>query len=271
MDAFRNGWVKSALILSALLPMFLLAVALATKFGLLDWHTGFVTLTMVLGPILAMLALGVGLLAVGFSCLIKPQGKGLLRAGLAALIPAVLLGGAFVGVLGAAKAPPIHDISTDTLDPPSLSEASAVARAKLPRGNGVAFAGERIPKAFGPYGGKLPVEAQRAAYPDIKTYNSALPPADLFEIVLDAARAQGWRVMSADPAKGRIEAEVTSFFYGFTDDIVVRIRPLSDGSGSAVDVRSSSRVGVGDMGANARRVRLFLNDLHKQVGDATTG
>jgi uncharacterized protein (DUF1499 family) len=76
---------------------------------------------------------------------------------------------------------------------------------------------------------------------------------------LDAARSLGWEVVASDAATGRIEATATSRWFGFKDDVVVRIRP--EGAGSRVDVRSMSRVGVGDLGANAERVREFLAKL----------
>jgi uncharacterized protein (DUF1499 family) len=181
----------------------------------------------------------------------------------------MLVAGVFVTTMGARKAPPIHDVSTDTQDPPRLSRAAALARAKI-KGNSTEFVGKPIPAGL-PFAGKLPAEAQRAAYPDIKTHTTALPPVDLFDIVLDAARAQKWRIVTSDPAKGRIDAEAASFWYGVTDDIVVRVRPLPDGSGSAVDVRSCARIGDGDMGANANHVRRFLADLDARLANATTG
>jgi uncharacterized protein (DUF1499 family) len=68
-----------------------------------------------------------------------------------------------------------------------------------------------------------------------------------------------WEVVAADAAAGRIEATATTPWFGFRDDIVVRIVP-ADG-GSRVDVRSVSRVGKGDLGVNARRIREFLGRL----------
>jgi uncharacterized protein (DUF1499 family) len=69
----------------------------------------------------------------------------------------------------------------------------------------------------------------------------------------------GWEIVAADAAAGRIEATDTTFWFGFKDDVVIRVE--ADGAGSRIDVRSVSRVGVGDVGANARRIRAYLRAL----------
>jgi len=84
-------------------------------------------------------------------------------------------------------------------------------------------------------------------------------PADAFKRALQAARDMGWEVVAADAAAGRIEATDTTFWFGFKDDVVIRVE--ADGTGSRVDVRSVSRVGVGDVGANAKRIRAYLRAL----------
>ncbi|PYQ16963.1 MAG: DUF1499 domain-containing protein [Acidobacteria bacterium] len=140
--------------------------------------------------------------------------------------------------------PPIHDISTDTDDPPRF-----VAVVPLRQGGTNPV----------DYGGPAIAAQQREAYPDIAPATLALPPARAFEHALQVARAQGWQVVAAAPAEGRIEATDTTRWFGFKDDIVIRVRP--EGAGSRVDVRSVSRVGRGDVGTNARRIRDFLKAL----------
>ena len=76
---------------------------------------------------------------------------------------------------------------------------------------------------------------------------------------LEAARASGWEIVAAVPQERRIEAVATTFWFGFKDDIVVRIRPAP--GGSRIDVRSVSRVGRSDLGTNAKRIRAFLGRL----------
>ena len=77
--------------------------------------------------------------------------------------------------------------------------------------------------------------------------------AEAFEAALDAARAMGWEIVANVPTEGRIEATATTPFVGFKDDVVIRVQPTP--TGSRIDVRSKSRVGRGDMGVNAQRIR----------------
>lgn len=145
----------------------------------------------------------------------------------------------------AAKVPAIHDISTDTQDPPGFV-AVLPLRADAPN-----------PAT---YGGPAVAAAQQQAYPDIRplVLPTAAPDA-AFRRALDAARAAGWTIVAADSAAGRIEATATTGWFGFKDDVVVRIRAAD--RGSRVDVRSVSRVGRSDVGTNARRIRAYLRHL----------
>jgi len=141
-------------------------------------------------------------------------------------------------------APPIHDITTDTANPPRFV---AVLPLRKNAPNSTDYAGAAL------------AEQQRNAYPDIAPARLAVPPGDAFERASSAARALGWEIVAMVPGEGRIEATDTTFFLGFTDDIVIRVAP--DGAGSRIDVRSVSRTGRSDFGSNARRVRAFLRRL----------
>lgn len=148
-------------------------------------------------------------------------------------------------LLGQAKAvPPIHDITTDVADPPAFV---ALLEVRNQSPNGAA------------YGGPAIAAQQQKAYPDVKPLVIAVPPREAMQKALDAARALGWEVRASDAASGRIEATDTTAWFGFKDDVVVRIRP--EGAGSRIDVRSVSRVGASDIGANAKRIREFLARL----------
>jgi uncharacterized protein (DUF1499 family) len=140
--------------------------------------------------------------------------------------------------------PPIHDISTDTFDPPQFV-ALAQLRAAAPNGL--------------KYGGPAIAAQQQKGYPDIKSLILKEPPQKAMQSAIDAARSRGWEIVSSDAPTGRIEATDTTSWFGFKDDIVVRVRP--EGSGSRIDVRSASRVGQSDIGANAQRVRGYLARL----------
>lgn len=145
----------------------------------------------------------------------------------------------------ARQVPPIHDISTDTQDPPAFV-AVLPLRADAP--NPATYEGAEI------------AAAQAQAYPDVRPLElPAMPAAAAFRRALDAARAEGWVIVAGDSTEGRIEATATTGWFGFKDDVVVRIRPA--GAGSRIDVRSVSRVGKSDVGTNARRIREYLRRL----------
>ena len=146
--------------------------------------------------------------------------------------------------------PPIHDITTDPQNPPQF-------RAVLPvrdreRANSVAYEGAAVS------------DQQRRFYPDIAPLSLALDPRKAFARALDAATAMGWSIVASDAAEGRIEASERSFWFGFTDDVVVRI--AASDAGSRVDIRSVSRVGRSDFGVNANRVRAYLAKLRSVAG-----
>jgi uncharacterized protein (DUF1499 family) len=144
----------------------------------------------------------------------------------------------------ARSVPPIHDISTDTLDPPRFV-AVLPLRADAP--NPPEYAGPEV------------AAQQTAAYPTIRTLVLNIPPDQAYSRALAAAAALGWDIVAAVPAEGRIEATDTTTWFGFKDDVVIRIRPQGDAS--RVDVRSKSRVGMSDLGANAERVGKLLDRL----------
>jgi uncharacterized protein (DUF1499 family) len=87
----------------------------------------------------------------------------------------------------------------------------------------------------------------------------SVPPAQAFAQALAAARDMGWEIVAADSAAGRIEATATTFWYGFKDDVVIRVTPSDQGA--RIDVRSESRLGGSDVGTNARRITTYLKKL----------
>ena len=146
--------------------------------------------------------------------------------------------------------PPIHDITTDPANPPAFSAVVPLREAAGP--DRVNYEGDKV------------AVQQRQAYPDIVPLMLPLPPAAAFDRALDTAKAMGWTIVAANDAAGRIEASDRSRWFGFTDDIVIRVTPA--GSGSRVDLRSSSRVGRSDFGVNAARVRRYLQALRAAAG-----
>lgn len=141
--------------------------------------------------------------------------------------------------LSAGGAPPIHDITTDTADPPRFTRAPELRGAKS---NPLRVDPEVI-------------EQQRAAYPELQTLVSEKPVEASFAMATGIARELGWEITLHDLDRGIIEAVDRTPIMNFADDVVIRVR--SDEGGSVVDLRSVSRVGVSDLGANAARIRRF--------------
>ena len=216
-----------------------LLAGLGTRVELWDFRTGFRVLRW---------AAGAGLVGVGIAVV---AGIASLRnrSNLVIAVVAILIGGAVAYIpwswkrLGQ-RVPPIHDITTDTDDPPAF-DAILPLRADAPNP--------------AEYGGPEIAEQQRVAYPDVRPLRLDADPGATFERALEAARGLGWEIVAAEPDRGRIEAVATTRLFGFKDDDVVRIRDLE--GGSVVDVRSVSRVGVSDIGTNARRIRKYLGRL----------
>ena len=186
--------------------------------------------------------------ALGLATIV-PTRPGDRRRGFVAALLAVAIGSAAAYTplswfLRAQQAPELNDITTDTNSPPPL-----VVTLQLRRG------------ASNPatYPGANAAVLQRAAYPDVTPVILLDPPAEAFKKADAAAMAMGWDVVARAPGEGRIEAVAASAWFGFRDDIVIRIRP--DGAGSKVDIRSKSRDGESDLGVNARRIREFIAKL----------
>jgi len=211
------------------------------------WHFRFAFLTLM--PWAAYF----GLAALGVSALALLFGRSRIERRGAAVAIAAFIAGILIAYIPwhydrlRQTVPPIHDITTDPGDPPAF--AAAVAARAADGANPVAYEGSKI------------AEQQRQAYPDIAPLTLALPPEAAFNRALDAAKRMGWTIVAADAAAGRIEASDRSRWFGFTDDIVVRI--AASGSGSRIDVRSSSRLGRSDFGVNAARVRSYLAELRQ--------
>ncbi|MGE3597127.1 MAG: DUF1499 domain-containing protein [Dehalococcoidia bacterium] len=160
------------------------------------------------------------------------------------------------------SAPPIHDITTDTEDPPAF-RAIVPMRQAAQAANAPEY--QRIQRV----GGRDidVIEAQRTAYPDVQPLILPQTPEQALELARQAAQALGWQIVAADmttPLEGRIEATDTTAYFGFKDDMVIRVRP--EPNGSRVDARSVSRVGVSDVGTNARRIRNYMTQLRDLAG-----
>ena len=201
-------------------------------------------LLLLAGTLLAL----IGLLVASARRLRLARGPALVGVALGLLVSGYL----FSWIARARAAPPLHEISTDLAEPPAF-----VAVAALRRDAHAVNPSEYVSRVSAPDGRIIDVpELQRQRYPDIQPLLLALAPAAALEAAQRAAQRLGWQIDAYVPADGRLEATDTSVFFGFKDDVVVRVR-ASD-AGARVDVRSKSRVGLSDVGVNARRVRAFL-------------
>lgn len=230
-----------ASVASLLALVLLVASGFGSRFGWWHFRTGFAILKWA-----AFLGLGSALLGAvtGFVAL---RGRRMMGVGLA--VVAILCGSVAFGLpyswkLKAQRYPRIHDISTDVDHPPQF----------------VAVANVRHDPVL--YPGALVAAQQLKAYPDLKTLILNVPMLQAYQAALEAVRELGWDIVAEAPGEGRIEATDTTFWYGFKDDIVIRVFPAGDRS--LVDVRSVSRVGISDVGTNAERVRKFLAKLSQR-------
>ena len=139
------------------------------------------------------------------------------------------------------RSPAIHDITTDTEDPPVFSE---VKKLRSRDDNPLDYGGEPV------------AELQQRAYPGIKPIVEGMSREEALSRVVQVVLGLNWKLINADFNTGIVEASDTTKVFGFTDDIVIRVRDA--GSGSVIDIRSVSRVGMGDAGANAARIREFI-------------
>jgi uncharacterized protein (DUF1499 family) len=192
----------------------------------------------------------IGVVALAFSIVgILRTGASSGRTGRSQALAGLACGGVVIAVLmfaqrGGSGAPPINDITTDTADPPQFV---AILDLEQNRGRDMSYPGEEF------------AAQQRAGYGDLSSIEFATPPAQALAEVRSAAEALGWEVVSIDPSGGRLEATHTTAIFRFVDDVVVRVRP--HGAGSLIDVRSKSRDGRGDIGANAARIRSLRDQL----------
>ena len=140
--------------------------------------------------------------------------------------------------------PPIHDISTNRINPPEFV-AIAPLRADAPNTLVYGASNNMTPEQL--------IEQTDEAYPNLVTQLYSESVNEVFEKALAAVDDLGWELVAQDASAGRIEATDTTFWFRFKDDVVIKID--QQGSETAVDVRSVSRVGTGDVGANAIRMR----------------
>jgi uncharacterized protein (DUF1499 family) len=217
------------------------------RFGFLEMKPALATFFGALGC--AALSILVSLAA--FAAIWQNGSRGMSRILLALLIDAVVL--AYPAYLGLQyrRLPPIHDITTDPIDPPRFD-----ALARLRSGDGANTA---------VYAGLYSAEQQRQAYPDIEPVDIDIPVDRAYAITLRLVNKRKWLVIDERPPQpprgiGRIEAVARTPIMGFREDVSIRVMP--NGEDSRIDIRSSSRYFESDLGSNASRITRLIDDLN---------
>ncbi|MBU7579737.1 MAG: DUF1499 domain-containing protein [Porphyrobacter sp.] len=247
---------KLVLALALFAPLYFIIAALGTKVGVWDWKFGLGVLTIGGGP-LVLGALGLA----GFVSLIagfikKPRAKGVIAIALIALFAVGLVFGKLAGVRATAAANPIHDIATDTANPPAFSQSTLDARAatganplsdyQAPLGQ-LELYKERASK-------ELAVKSHAQIITGMDGRPAPLPLGgtsreNAVAAVAAAMAEMGLSEIRKDAAAGTVEGVATTFWFGFKDDVVARV------GDSQIDFRSVSRVGISDLGANTARIK----------------
>lgn len=249
------------LVLSVLAVTLLAAMGPAWQAGLLDLGTIFGTIF----PNVAYAALGLAAIAL----------IGLVFSGARGRVGAAMLFGLALALSGGAgwkmndlrqtgqSVPPIHDVTTDPDTPPqfaTLSPERPADELRVP----ARPCPEDAAESCVDMSDMTPQERWRAyhdaAYGDLESLSLSIPPRAALALSERAARDMGWEIVASVPQAGRIEATATTDWFGFKDDVVIRIAATEAGT-SVIDIRSVSRIGVSDLGANAERIRVYLDTL----------
>ncbi len=241
--AERSWWARATLIGSVIALVLLVLGPVGTRLGIWGFQTGLL-LIVPAGVLLAAIGLLVALVSVFVS---KKRGylgdpPTLFISMAICTVIIVTMGMQFQK---GASVPAIHNITTDTADPPQFTQAIVELRGE--GSNPLDYDAETL------------APQQQVAYPEVKTLTVSAAPAATVGQVVAALQDMGLEIVAVDEAGGVVEATDTTFWFGFKDDVVVRVRP-SD-AGSIVDVRSVSRVGLSDLGANAARIMDLLGRL----------
>jgi uncharacterized protein (DUF1499 family) len=241
------SWARNLAVFSVVAVLVSIVIV---RFGFLEMKPALATFFGALGC--AGLSILISLAA--FVAIWRNGSRGMSRILLALLIDAAVL--AYPAYLGLQykRLPPIHDITTDPIDPPRFE-----ALAQLRSGEGANTA---------VYAGLYSAELQRQAYPDIEPVELETSAQRAFQIALQLVTRRKWLIIDERPPQpprmvGRIEAVARSPIMGFREDVSIRV--TADGEDSRVDIRSSSRYFESDLGSNAARISKLIDDLNSAV------
>ena len=241
--ANRSWWAKATLVGSVIALVLLFLGPVGTRLGIWGFQTGLL-LIVPAGVLLAAIGLLVGLVSIFVS---RKRG---FDGDPPALFTSIAICALIIATMGlqfqkGASVPAIHNISTDVVDPPQFTEAIVALRGE--GSNPLEYDADEL------------ALVQQGAYPEVKTLEVDSSTTETIRNVVAALESMGLDVVTVNEGLGVVEATDTTFWFGFKDDVVVRVREAE--SGSLVDVRSVSRVGLSDLGANAARIMALLDLL----------
>ncbi|GJL75756.1 DUF1499 domain-containing protein [Nitrosomonas sp.] len=236
--SFKHACISATLAVLAVLGF---------RFGIMNFQVAVVVLigAAALG-MMAVLSAIVSILAIISAVETKVTGGFLAITGL--ILGLAVVAPVFQTIQAGYKVPRIHDITTDLQNPPAFTAIAAIRTADHN------LLDRKTPAKL--------AELQQAGYPDLGPLLIDKDPAQVFENAVSLVKARGWEIVAATAENGIIEATDTTRIMGFKDDIVIRIS-AKEGK-SIVDMRSVSRIGISDMGTNAARIKMFLNDLNSE-------
>ena len=208
------------------------------RFGVVELGTAFAGFKFGLVVGIAALVL------LAIQVLFKRKTVSIASAAIAVIFSAIAIALPLGMMTTAKNVPPIHDISTDVVNPPEFV-AIAPLRADAP--NPVEYAGAEA------------AEQQRTAYPDLQTLTYSQSKPELVEASKQAVENLGWELVNTDADKGIVEATETTAWFGFKDDVIIRV--TDNDSERLVDIRSKSRIGKSDLGKNAARIHALIEEL----------
>ena len=253
-----KGWLILVLGLGA--PLAFLIAAAGSGFGFWGWQAGLGAIPWII--LVAVLTL---LLANIFIVLNRRKGHKtrwpLLGLGMFATLGFLAFWIPYVVAI--ATLPAIHDITTDLADPPEFTALTL----RADNWDNIPGADDGDMRGMNPR--QRWATVHQDAYPDIRSVRIDQPVSVVIEKARRLAEDRGWEIVSIDPAAGHLEATDTISLFRFKDDVVIRARAAENGAASIIDMRSVSRVGVHDIGANAKRVRQFLSDLSGTTSTAS--
>ncbi|HET7463553.1 MAG TPA: DUF1499 domain-containing protein [Longimicrobium sp.] len=226
-----------------------------TKMGWWTFITGLRTLFK-WGAYLGLAAIVLAIVAMLVAR--RRAGRGTLAMGIAAVLLGLVAFGIPWGFRHKAQGvPPIHDITTNWVNPPELVQSRALRDTSSEHLNTAAYEGDRI------------AAQQLKAYPDIQPVMLAMSPDQAYAAALKTAQEMGWQDIDANRDARTVEAVAVTGWFGFKDDVAIRVTPAS--GISRVDIRSVSRVGRSDVGANAARIRKYVARLKADNKDRVAG